>query len=187
MKQLDPKAPISAFFVIALLMGGCRKEEPTQGESVKKGEARSVFVRNHSGIPMRFEVEINGLPYEIIDLENDETLIFYEPLPIGLPREQVESYRIEGKLTDNFGRSTEGNDLEFSLDVGKSEAYPYHPTGWRNSTLNPSYRFTEPLDEWLDEINADVRKIEDFEMIHVVASPIEETRNQGGEPVAVRQ
>src|SRR5690606_10318418 len=135
MKHKYSKAPISVFFVIALLIGGCTKDKPSQDNSVKQGEARSVFVRNNSGIPMAFSIEINGLPYETINLENDQIVIYYEPLPVGLAREQVERYKIKGKLTDNFGRSRESNAIEFSLDMGKSGAYPYHPSGWCSGTL----------------------------------------------------
>ena len=131
---------------------------------------------------MTFSVEINGLPYEVIELENNQIAIYYEPLPVGLPREQVESYKIEGKLIDNFGRSTEKDSIEFYLIMGKSEAYPYYPSSSWNGTLTPAYHFTEPLTEWLEEINAVARKVENLKMIHVIAKPIEKDENVGGEP-----
>jgi hypothetical protein len=175
MKHMHSKNSIAAFFILALFMGGCTKEKAPQDDSVKQGEARSVFVRNNSGIPMTFSVEINGLAYEVIELKNNQIVIYYEPLPVGLPREQVESYKIEGKLTDNFGRSTARNSIEFYLNMGKSEAYPYHPSSSWNGTLTPAYRFTEPLTDWLEEIDAVARKVENLETIHVTAKPIEKT------------
>jgi len=173
MTRPDFRVTVSAFLIIALFIIGCKEEVTSPDESVVQGEARSVFVRNHSDFPMRFAVEINGAPYDSFELNDGSTIIFYEPLPVGLARDQVEGYQIEGKLIDNFGRTTEGKHLEFSLDLGKSEVYPYHPNGWWNSTLHPSYRFNEPLDEWLEEINAEAHRIENFRTIHVAVSPIE--------------
>jgi hypothetical protein len=187
MKHMHTNALIAAFLIFALLTGGCTKDEPSHDESVKQGEARSVFVRNNSGIPMTFSVEINGLPFETIELEDNQTAIYYAPLPVGLPRKQIERYKIEGKLVDDFGRSTENHGIEFSLDVGESGVFPYHPTGWTNGTLHPSYRFTENLNEWLEEIDAVARKIENFRTIHVIASPDTKAQNNQGEPLASGQ
>jgi len=182
MKYKNSKPAVLLLVSAISMMSGCRQDEPPRDESVKEGEARSVFARNHSGAPMVFQVRINGLPFEEIVLQDGQSIIYYDPLPVGLERDLVEKYKIQGKITDNFGRSRSATGIEFSLDMGPSEAYPYHPNGWSSSSLHPGYHFNEPLDDWLTEINATARKIDNLREIEIIAKPSKE--NEDAEPTA---